>query len=149
MRLLIGVDPGKLTGLAAINLDDGSLHHWEASLIGAGDWVRYWITSQPVSRVVVERFVPTRKVMTWQPDALEVTGMLRYMCVSPVPPIPFELQDRAVRERVSPAALKELGWAKLDGSTGHARDALRHALAALVRYEPEHDLAQRLMRVVG
>jgi predicted RNase H-like nuclease (RuvC/YqgF family) len=150
MRLLIGVDPGLTTGLAAIDLDaepdSPKLLAWEASPHSAIRWVHTWLDGGMAARVATERFViPVgASKLSRQPDALEVIGALRYLCDEANPRVPFELQDRAARNRVSLTVLHDLGWSRLPGGTGHSRDALRHALLALVTHLPEHPLAARI-----
>lgn len=78
--------------------------------------------------VVCESFVPRPGVRTWQPDAIEMIGALRYMCFRRG--VQLRLQSPAAAKSFSTnEKLKRIGWRP---KGGHASDAVRHLLLALV-----------------
>ena len=82
--------------------------------------------------VVCESFVPRPGIRTWQPEALETIGALRYICQREG--IPFELQAPADAKRFSTNdKLQLLSW-RNPTPGGHADDAARHLLLAAVRH---------------
>lgn len=81
--------------------------------------------------VVCESFVPRPGVRSWQPDALEIIGALRYICHRAG--IPFETQAPADAKRFATNdKLETCGW-RNPTRGGHADDASRHLLLAAVR----------------
>jgi len=130
----IAVDPGGTTGIfSALFTPDlpcgtAPLSHQLAPL----DAVRYlhdFLARGLVDWLVVEGYQQLPGVRSFQPDALEVIGALRYVCS--MYGVPFELQDRSVRKRVSNERLRSLGWWPV--GKPHAQDAARHLYAACVR----------------
>jgi hypothetical protein len=85
-----------------------------------------------VEWVACERFQQTPHTRTAQYEALEVIGALRYLCHRYR--VPFHLQGRADRFRVSVTALRELDWWTV--GKPHAQDAARHLYVGCVRHDP-------------
>ncbi len=79
--------------------------------------------------VACESFVLRPGVRTWQPDALEIIGALRYVCL--VHETEFTLQSAVdAKEFSTNEKLDRLGWrAKKE----HVDDAIRHILLAATR----------------
>jgi hypothetical protein len=109
-RLLIGVDPGKTSGLAVLDGDD----FWSVDLddpLDVCDEVHRMLRWKRPTVVAVERYTFTRAAgrMTRQYDALEVIGALRYICHTSG--VSFVLRGASESARVgSPAVLRALGW---------------------------------------
>lgn len=82
--------------------------------------------------VVYESFIPLPGIRTWQPDALEIIGAIKYVCyLNGIKP---EHQSPANAKRFSTnAKLKALGW-RHPTPGGHADDAARHLLLSAVRH---------------
>lgn len=120
---ILGIDPGGTTGLASWN--DGT---WDVRQLPAAEvpaYTREWI-SWPWAEelhVVCERFVPSSRALTFQPDALELIGYTRYLCQEKG--ISFTLQSPAPAKKLFPnPTLKTIGAYKQ--STPHGLDAARH-----------------------
>ena len=125
---IIAVDPGLRTGLALAGFPGPAFRSWEADA-SAMDDVEGRLPA--TSLVVCESFIPRPGVRTWQPDALEMIGALRYICRRDG--VPFELQSPAEAKRFSTnARLKIMGWRNITPG-GHADDAARHLLLAAVK----------------
>ena len=123
-----GVDSGGTCGIASwhegVLVDVVELEPMEAL-----DYMAWDLTGS--DHVACESFIPRPGVRTWQPDALEVIGALRYVCYRRG--ASFELQSPADAKRFSTnEKLKKLGWYHPTPG-GHANDGLRHLLLALVR----------------
>lgn len=133
---VVAVDPGKTTGLAKAHFHDGDaravygftcdeLPTWDAV-----DIVNRWMDR--VDLVVCESFTPRPGVRTWQPDALESIGAIRYLCRRAG--VPFELQSPADGKRFgTDEKLRAMGWHR-PSPGGHRNDAARHLLVAGVRH---------------
>jgi len=133
MRVL-AVDPGKMSGIAFIarpNDDDPPIINEFPAMKSVKMAEQYLGTN--LDFVVCESFIPRPGAGTWQPDALEVIGALRYLCWRCE--VPFELQSPADAKRFSTdEKLKKLGW-YTPTPDGHANDAQRHLLLGLVRHQ--------------
>jgi len=106
---------------------------WQLSYDNALDFVGDLLESGTRITVVCESFIPRPGVRTWQPQALEAIGVVRYLARRA--DCPFELQSPADAKRFSTdQKLKKLGWyTPTEG--GHVNDALRHLLLGRVRHE--------------
>src|SRR6478735_1206560 len=73
---VIGVDPGKITGLALLHGE--SLTRVAVPLAEVEDVLRVWLASEVRTHVAIERFVITRNTArkTQQTDALKVSGIV-------------------------------------------------------------------------
>jgi len=109
----------------------------ELSPIVAATYVRRYLEEMSGWIVVVERFTPDRRTMSFQPDALEAIGMMRYITeTSNRLNHRFVLQGRAEAMKMAGVSdLKKLHWHKLTRD-GHANAAARHVLLALLTHYP-------------
>lgn len=145
---LIGVDPGLTTGVFVFDTErvTDNKHHHELSTLDAACVVRHSLFQRPtaLAELIVERFNITAKTAknSAQPEALEVIGMMRYIAHNDG--IPFHLQNRADRKRVSDDMLRRVGWFSSIGC-GHSNDAARHVLVRLAAMHPEHQIVQRAL----
>jgi hypothetical protein len=127
---IFAVDPGKTCGIAwywpgrkVRQFRSNERDPWDAVDLACGSGA---------DLVVCESFVPRPGVRTWQPEALETIGALRYVCDRAG--VPFETQSPADAKRFSNnRKLELLGWRKPTPG-GHADDAARHLLLAAVRH---------------
>lgn len=137
-ELIVAIDPGGTTGVAAC------LHVRDAQELV--NWVAYELTPQQTldwlwagleawgaaAQVVCERFTigPQTLKMSRQHDAIEIIGAARWMTQRHG--AGFKLQDPATAKRMcSNDALRSNGlWHR--GGHGHANDASRHLVVALV-----------------
>jgi hypothetical protein len=132
MRDIMAVDPGGMTGWAAITRNEtvssGELPAW--------DFVK-WFDGWPgkPELVVCESFIITQRTakLSQQTISLEVIGALKYLCMRDG--IDFELQKPAEAKGFDPKGvrLKQLGW--WPTSSDHAQDAARHLLLGVVRHK--------------
>lgn len=120
----IAVDPGGTAGVA-LSINGRPPLTWELEPMEALELVESMLSRS--ATVVCESFVPRPGVRTWQPDAIEMIGALRYMCRRH--DVPFRLQSPASAKAFGTNdKLKRVGWRPLGD---HARDAMRHLLLAL------------------
>ena len=128
MTTYIAVDPGGTTGVAMTG-NGQTVATWELSPMEAVELVEDFIDENSV--VVCESFTPRPGVRTWQPDAVEVIGALRYLCFKRG--LELVLQSPAAAKRFgTDDKLKRIGWYKPTRG-GHSNDAVRHLLIAMVR----------------
>lgn len=137
--IILGVDPGKMTGLAGFDLGrelwNGS---WERDTASAYAFLTEWATMGPELLIACERFVITAGTMkvgrgdeNW---SLELIGVARYLAARHG--CAFELQSAGDAKRFAPdARLKQVGW--WNPGHDHANDAARHVLLAVARHEPK------------
>lgn len=125
--LILGIDPGKTTGAAALDTVAGDMRAWEEDgdcfLDDAHDMVRNY------DAVVCEDFAVgprTLRCAVGRMWSLEAIGHLRVVCRRS--DTPFILQRPSqVKPLVTDNILKGMGmWKSTDG--GHQMDALRHAV---------------------
>lgn len=133
---IIGVDPGKITGLALLNGD--TLTCVAASRGQVDDVLRLWLATAVVTDVGIERFVITRNTArkTQQTDALKVSGVVE------------NLVERAGHHRVvyqnmsdakrlgSPELLRALGWWQTGKHSRHMNDAAAQVFKLLADRHP-------------
>jgi hypothetical protein len=106
---------------------------FELSPFDAVDLVQSRIAAGTVDLVVCENFTPRVGIRTWEPDALKTIGALEFVCHAANRP--FELQMPADAKRfVTNEKLAKLGW-RAPSKGGHADDALRHLVLALVKHD--------------
>lgn len=129
------VDPGKMAGIAMLTLPYENVPAtWEYSALEAVRFLDDFLGMAGSTKAIVvcESFVPRPGTRTWQPDALEVIGALRYL--SEKHSHVFELQSPAQAKAFSTDdKLKRIGW-YTPTKGGHANDAVRHMLLAVVRH---------------
>jgi hypothetical protein len=129
--LVVAVDPGGTYGVARAIIGP-SLHSVAASELSPLDALSFVECLLPDTEFLfVESFTPRSGVRTWQPEALEGIGALRYLAARYG--TQFELQSPSDAKRFSTnKKLEALGW-RTPTRGGHADDALRHLLLGAVR----------------
>lgn len=137
MRYVLGIDPGKMTGFAAYDLQAHELtSSWQADVHGAYASLEPWV---PSSRLVaIERFVitgGTAKMGRGQENwSMELIGVARYLAFRA--DVQLLLQGAGDAKKFAPdARLKSIGW--WNAGHDHANDAARHVLLALASQHPE------------
>lgn len=127
---VVTVDPGKTSGIAAYTFP------WKRNIAPALWEMKRFETEEFVAFmnpdvVVVESFVPRPGVRTWQPDAIEIIGTLRYLFHHRtfVEQTPADAKKFATNDK-----LKKLGWYDTTKG-GHKADAARHMLLYAARNE--------------
>ena len=126
-RVLLAVDPGKMTGYALYDTNNdrfmsAELPHFEF-LVEA----ERILLEESIYTVICERFVITKATLekTRQPWSIEQIGCLRYRCQTMK--IPFYLQTAAEGKAFSTdTKLKTIGF--YTPNSKHANDAARHLL---------------------
>jgi hypothetical protein len=149
--VIIGIDPGKVTGLCVAEGDFISPQLLELPAYEAMIYLdqRLRRTGERVHAVVCERYTQQSLKITPQYDALEVIGVVRFITRQLAARL--VLQGRAQRKIVTDDMLRAVGWWKRAGD-GHANDAARHTLLFLSTVNPSHPLVQRTigkMAVIG
>lgn len=128
---VVAVDPGKVSGVAVADLPSLRAPAG-AELPGLYSTVS-WVENEQPEAVVCESFIPRPGAKSWQPDALETIGALRYLAL--LHGWEFELQSPADAKKFSTnEKLKKLHW-YVPGGEGHANDARRHLLLYAVRHQ--------------
>ncbi len=131
--IVFGVDPGKTTGLAWLEFpcNDHSPHATQLPALSAVREVEHRLNVMDGLEILVacESFVPRPGARTWQPDALEVIGALRYLCAKHDVEFVEQLSADATNFSTN-KKLDQLGWR---AHRDHADDAVRHLLLAAVR----------------
>lgn len=136
---VIGVDPGKFTGVAHWTRD--KFYSTELAYEDVVPYVRGILeqVQRDGDRVFVgcQRFYvgPTTHKKSAQPHAMQLQGALETLCLQFDFPI-FELQDSASAHKVGrDSELRRLNMWK-QTRDGHANDAARHVLLTLLRFQP-------------
>lgn len=136
--IAIGVDPGKVTGLAWWNSDTNVFHSEETS---APDTVLSCMMNVHSEKRLIlgcERFTPrgNSHKMTAQPDALHVIGQVKSLC-GLYRNVTWRLQPPSTAKRLTTdATLRRLGW-YTPTKDKHANDAARHLMLILLTLESE------------
>jgi hypothetical protein len=138
----IAFDPGKTTGVAMLDTSsDDPPVTWQLPAMEAVAMMDDFIDHECV--VVCETFSPRPGVRTWQPDALETIGALRYLTWTRG--ADFQLQTpAAAMSFATNDKLRRAGWWS-PTTGGHVNDALRHMLLAVYR-NGERDYVETLGR---
>jgi hypothetical protein len=136
--IIIGVDPGKETGVAVYDMAMHTfLQHWSAPSAAFVDWLYQFFVTWCASDTVLiacERFDISpgtaklgRTAVNW---SIEQAGVCRHLARRHGQG--FVLQDRATPKHMAPdALLKQVGWHK--PGPDHVNDATRHVVLALAR----------------
>lgn len=130
---IIGIDPGKCTGLFLYK--SGKTEHHEMALPQAGDWLWSWLLSGSVDLVVHERFIvsPGGGARTMQLDALGVIGVAQFLCHRTKTDLAVVSKSDALK-LASNDRLRQAGW--WGRGFTHANDAARVAMAAYAPRNP-------------
>ena len=143
--MIISLDPGKTCGMIAIRDNGDVAQRMEAPAFSTLDCFASLVHDVRPLQVVVERYTMNAGKMTHQPDALEVIGAARFLCMSAG--VQFTLQSRGDRMRCSFATLRKLElWTTSPG--GHINEAARHAVVYVVKHVPEHPIAKRVFGMI-
>lgn len=132
--IILGVDPGKATGVAMWDPASGFHQTWVADPAQYADWVWESLHEIPGDLIVAcERFtISERTIRTARGDepwSIELTGVTRHAARRRG--APFYLQDPWPAKTFTPnARLKEIGW-HVPGPD-HQDDALRHVILCAV-----------------
>lgn len=140
--LIVGVDPGKVTGLAAWRFRDtvGLYLTPERQEVSANDVtrvLRLMLRFERPTLLACERFIKATggRPQTAQPDADRVIGAVRSLADELV--VRCVYQSPGPAKRVAPdRLLRQLGWYTRTPD-GHANDACRHVLLALATFHVE------------
>jgi hypothetical protein len=140
--ILIGIDPGNVTGMALWNtaLYDAPHAWFEEPYETVGLQFRQWLAHKDtVSRqnikVGVEKYTMTPGVKTAQPAALMTMGVIEDLCRWDGISWHYHL-PATTKKQVSNALLRKLGW-WTPTKDGHVNDALRLVLCELSRVDPQ------------
>jgi hypothetical protein len=131
-RFVLGVDPGKTTGVALYDLLTDRMDGAELAEDEVGLWLET-IISQVEPAIAIEAFVITAYTAknSQAPWSLEVIGLTRYLAIKYG--CAFEVQAQsAAKNFASDARLQALGWHRR--GKGHMADAQRQVLLFLVRH---------------
>lgn len=138
--MIIGIDPGKTTGIA-VYFRGEILLTTEVPAAEVADYVREIISrynDDIIVDIVTERYVISAETgkRSQQPDALYVIGELRALTHSWWL-TGFYLQNPAdAKKCASNRILRQLGWF-VKGDFPHANDALRHVALRLLTRHPD------------
>jgi hypothetical protein len=133
---VIGVDPGKLTGLALLHGE--SLTRVAVPLTQVEDVLRVWLASETLTDVAIERFVITRNTArkTQQLDAIKVSGIVENL-VMHIDYHRVVYQNMSDAKRFgNPALMKALGWWETGKHSSHKNDATSQVLKLLADRHP-------------
>lgn len=138
--LIVGVDPGKITGLVVWRSFVATGSHVDRQEVPADEvtkTLRRMLRFERPTLIACERF--TRGTGTQpqsaQPDADRVIGMVRSLADELV--VRCVYQSPGPAKRVAPdRVLRQLGW-YIRTLDGHANDACRQVLLALATFRPE------------
>jgi hypothetical protein len=137
LQYIIGIDPGKTTGVSVYDVPMATLaSRFESDVDTFIDWAHDWTPTFVAGSLAFacERFdiTPTtgklgREATNW---SIEVTGVIRHLARRNMQL--FSLQSRASRNKIaSNANLKSVGW-YLPGHP-HANDGTRHVVLYLMK----------------
>lgn len=138
--VILGVDPGKMTGLALYEVASNRLVAWESTNDDALDWCRQRLESTPsdVQRILVacELFVVTvetaKKATGDEMWSIEAAGVLRHLCRWTGHTYDGTQTASAAKRFASNRDLRSVGW-YVTGGKGHHNDAIRHVVLARAR----------------
>lgn len=133
MRSIFGVDPGLHVGLLHYRFESHDVEMLTLPPLEAADWVERRLTSGDL--IGCERYTQGRTAKTNQNDALETTGMLRYLAHRKL--ASFVIQGASEATKVAPRdVLQALGWWRR-GDPDHIRRAAAQAAYVLFRVRPD------------
>ena len=142
IMIILGIDPGNVTGMALWNLDlhDGPNTWYEEPYETVGLKLRVWLgyadmVGRTNIRVGVEKYTMTPGVKTAQPAALMTMGVIEDLCRYHGVAWDY-FQPATTKKQVSNTLLRKLGW-WTPTKDGHVNDALRVVLCELSRVDPK------------
>lgn len=129
---ILAVDPGKTTGYVLADVDGTETivcRSWgEAPQLEFCQWAYDMVGILGIELIVCESWEPRAAgVRTWQPEPIEVIGMLRWLAKRSR--IGFRLQTARDAKRFATTA-KLAPYGQVRSANGHARDAMRHLVLA-------------------
>ena len=134
MKLLC-CDPGKLSGLSILELEDNKVEILETTELEQYDTCE-WILDRfdSIDKVVCEDFIispRTGKMKTSDTRfSLEIIGFIRYLCVKNKKPLILQTPAH-MKSFFANWSLRDFGlWSK--GGEGHKRDSIRHGVVYLL-----------------
>lgn len=141
MKLLLGIDPGLLTGLFCVDITDplNPVQLWseEFSIKQFHDFIEKFLESNRDDlRVVIEDFLITARTskLSAQPWSLHLIGLMNYLCYKY--DVPLTIQKPSDKQFADNTKLKKIGFWHTAGG-GHALDAGRHCLVWLINKHPQ------------
>lgn len=148
--MIIGIDPGKTTGIFALSDDPGrppTVNERDAYwVMDQLDWLLQSAKADENVYVVCERYTQQSTKLTPQYDALEVIGVVRWLCHRWGADL--TLQSRSQKSIITSFMLKDIGW-WTSGTRGHVNDAARHVLIYLATRDPNHPLVRRTIGTIA
>ncbi len=132
--IIIGIDPGLVTGLFWIDLATGVPVHRELKSTAFGDELQgcMWMRSDVL--VGCEKYIITSHgAKSNQPEALEQTGVAKYLCGKKEIPVHLIIKANALKIANNDRLRAAGWWGK--GFT-HGNDAARVAMACLAAQYP-------------
>ncbi len=144
-RYILGIDPGKATGIAIYQRDRDRLLSTiiEGGIEGFAAWYHSIVLAEPEwYEVVIEKFsiMESTAEKTRQYDALYINGFV--LGSNGIYGIPTEQHLVSnVKKFATNKKLKNLGWYK--PGAGHDNDAARHVLAYVSKFPWAQDLLRR------
>ena len=129
---VIGVDPGKTTGL--VYFVDGEIASAVAvALVEVEDVLRLWLATEERVTVAIERFVITARTgkKTQQTDALKVSGIVENLVLRADHHVLVYQNMSDAKKLGSPKIQRALGWRRTGKNAQHMNDATSQVLKAL------------------
>lgn len=139
--IIIGIDPGKMTGVAVYDTSIPKKHPVTDEIPAAevGKWLRTQVSFDypgPDVRVMGEQFtMSSGGVLTPQPEALEVMGVVKDMKAFLGYHLEWVLPSTSKR-RAPNELLRKMGWWR-PTKDGHGNDACRLIVEGLVRWDQD------------
>lgn len=141
--IIVGIDPGNVTGVAVWSPQDQKPWWHEIRAETVGEWLRdlSGIPKMPLPVYMrYEKFtIMPNSVITPQPDALEVTGVVKDFARQHGISLSHS-QPRSSKKNHPDSLLRWLGW-YVKTKDGHANDAMRQVLAEYLHRDPAGYLA--------
>ena len=133
-KYLLAVDPGLMTGICMIDISDpqNPVKVWSAEVTVSEFYDRIAeFISHPETHLVYEKFTITDKTgeLSEQPDALQLTGVMQYLCYLNGKTWDFQLPSE--KPFADNDKLRAVDFWHVGGA-GHANDSLRHAMIWIV-----------------
>lgn len=145
--IVIGVDPGKITGIALWQTADSfgpgklsGINPWAVAEVGNTEVLKYiklLLRGRTPTAIACERFVQGtgRRPMSYQGDAQHITGEVSGLAQDLGCPFVRQLAGPS-KKIASDKVLKKIG-AYIATEDGHANDATRQVIRYLADHHPE------------
>lgn len=134
---VIGVDPGKTTGLAL--LTGSRLTQVAVPFAEVEDTLRLWLASEVITYVGIERFVITRNTArkTQQTDALKVSGVVQNLVERSERHVVVYQNMSDAKRLGNPVMLRKLGWRRTGVNASHMNDAASQVFKLVATRRPD------------